>query len=158
MKDTQPGTMSIGVSMNREATDADSVSITIEDDASRLMVLRLEMSFLDLCNAFRGLGNVPCAMWLNRSADIGKRHEVKHEQVPIPDVVANRTHRHREDDSYDTDLTRVRTYLAGKGWCVDGWEPDTDAVFNHHNIVRTKDKERTGWHTYRIAFHRYVAP
>lgn len=142
------GNLSIGVGQNREATDTDGVHIDIMDENSNCIVIRVQMSYLDLCNAFRGRGNVDCTFRRNDSDVIGKKAEYKTVDIKFPKALLDRDGwRYGDEVAAMEQYIKMTKWLEENGYNVDGWEGDPRDAFNHHNV--TKDG-------HKIGFVRYV--
>lgn len=145
--------ISIGVGQNCEVTDPNGVTIDIYDGLSNCVAVSFTLSYVDLCLAMRGRGNVKGAMFFNTSGVVGKRHENKQELVTFPEDYF----KFRLKD-VDPPAPNTLAYMQEQGFCKDGWEPSMDSVYNHHNVVaRTQPtKHLQGTVQVKVTFHRYV--
>lgn len=119
--------------------DEDYICIEVEDTASSISFLKVQINLLNFAKAITGLSNVPITFDLRGIENIGKSLEVKTERVFIT-----------SKESYDATDEEIRLGIQkyeGGGWIGR----DSDAR-NHHNWAGTGH----GGYYVRINYHRYV--
>lgn len=124
----------VGLSIARGSNDR--VSIRVQDEASRVQFLLVDLSLEDFARAVTAM-HVSGASAEIRGLDlVGLRHEIKHEVVPF--------------DCYggDYDARAARASAALRAYEVDGWRGDVADLFNGHRTVRDEGQ--------LVAFHRHV--
>ena len=118
------------------------VVIFIEDELSTLEILQIEMDMADFGNAITGHGHIPMKFILQDTSKVGKKHEVKTEEVTF--------NRHNPGGAVlDEEINR-----AIHEYEVDGWIGNRKDAKNWHHRLARKDSEETI--TYKINFHRWI--
>lgn len=117
-------------------TSSGEIKIYLIDESSGCEIVDLAVSPHDFAEALTGMSHRPCEIeW--RTANLGKKHEHKTEEVPIPKDFPYRTHA-KFDAAADAALAAFE---------VEGWKADRSCLSNGH--CRTDGG-------YRVSFHRYV--
>ena len=99
------------------------ISIEIEDDDAGIKFLKIKMSLNNFANAITGMGYTDCKIELNGLEKVGKRREIKHEIVPIPE---NKRFRKKSE-------LELAEFL--KPFEIDGWEGSQYDLNNSKNLV-----------------------
>jgi hypothetical protein len=145
MGKTLPGRLSIsgmrGGTMPDGTSARDLVAITLRDGSSGCELVEVLVDKRAFIDAVFGLADVPCAFEYRPDCPVGKRREVKTEEMPI------------SKDWYLADR-KALVAAALAPFEVDGWVGHRSDLGNHHRHARS-DADRD-W--YRVTFVRYVDP
>lgn len=118
--------------------DVGSVAIEIEDVASCIPFLSIQVGYANFTKALTGQGYIPCEFETRGLELIGKRREAKTQHIFVP------------DGSYET--RDKRAYDAVKQCEKDGWKGRHEDALNFH---KRKEAESDGaW--YEVTFTRHV--
>lgn len=124
------------------------VTIRIEDEASSIRAIEIEMDLKNFASALFACGNMPCRFKINTHPNVGKVREYKEEIALIP---VGRGRRNSERD------TLIKEALAP--FEVDGWQGRKNDADNNHNWTGPSQIiDGKNCHPTKILFERWVDP
>ena len=108
-----------------ENSASDNVFIEVQDEASRIRIIKLEVDPVQFTKALARLSNVPCINAETGPLDrVGKKHECKDFEFPF-------------EDKGDWKTRKERAAVESKRLCPEGWI--SDGYFGSQGSFFTKD-------------------
>jgi len=135
-----PGKLTI--SRTSGGIDDDSIRIELIDESSSCVLVEIRCSPETLGIALTGMGRNPCTFEFFVDCPVGKKREVKHEKVFVP----NGPHAEKE--------SRIAAALAPHE--IDGWLGFAREADNPHRWVNRQEATKPDGHWYNVGFIRFV--
>lgn len=144
-----PGKISMS---RRSGPDGDTISLTIEDTASGIQIIDLEMAVETLGYVITGLGAQRCSFELRGADLVGKHAEYKDERVPV--YVADYEDRYRVAAEAAKQFEKDGWIYAGprdrnSSWSQGDWKSYDNPMGQGPNLSNE---------IVRLRFIRYVEP
>lgn len=119
-------------------------TIALTDEDTGIQVFEVDLDMLEFSQAIGGLSQRPCTYTTRGLEYIGKKREVKTEEVYVP-----------WNGTYKRDLQVEQAKVACAPFEIDGWKARYEDALNGNKIVRGSSGKDGAM--YSVTFTRYVA-